>query len=165
MKLTAKLLKKLIQEELSKLQEDGHEDVSSARRKLKTTIEDASEILQSLESTPEQELPSWWMSKITIVGEYINKARDYLLVSGDSMTESYGDMFDPYNPEGHPEPDDLIKDPKLVKAGRYYWRANNLSKLLGTSFDDYIKSFDNDELRRFVNRMGDEASGRTSKPE
>ena len=71
----------------SSLQEDGHEDVSSARRKLKTTIEDASEILQSLESTPEQELPSWWMSKITIVGEYINKARDYLLVSGDTMTE------------------------------------------------------------------------------
>jgi len=87
MKLTAKLLKKLIQEELETIQEDGHEDVSSARRKLKTTIEDASEILQSLESTPEQELPSWWMSKITIVGEYINKARDYLLVSGDSMTE------------------------------------------------------------------------------
>ena len=163
MKLTAKLLKKLIQEELETIQEDGHEDVSSARRKLKTTIEDASEILQSLESTPEQELPSWWMSKITIVGEYINKARDYLLVSGDSMTESYGDMFDPYNPEGHPEPDDLKKDSKLVKAGRYYWRANNLSKLLGTSFDDYIKSFDNDELERFVNRMGDQASGRISK--
>ena len=87
MKLTKETLKQIIKEELDKLQEDGHEDVSSARRKLKTTIEDASEILQSLESTPEQELPSWWMSKITIVGEYINKARDYLLVSGDSMTE------------------------------------------------------------------------------
>jgi hypothetical protein len=105
MKLTKETLKQIIKEELDKLQEDGHEDVSSARRKLKTTIEDASEILQSLESTPEQELPSWWMSKITIVGEYINKARDYLLVSGDSMTESHGDMFDPYNPEGHPEPE------------------------------------------------------------
>ena len=87
MKLTKETLKQIIKEELDKLQEDGHEDVSSARRKLKTTIEDASEILQSLESTPEQELPSWWMSKITIVGEYINKARDYLLVSGDTMTE------------------------------------------------------------------------------
>ena len=87
MKLTKETLKQIIKEELEKLQEDGHEDVSSARRKLKTTIEDASEILQSLESTPEQELPSWCMSKITIVCEYINKARDYLLVSGDSMTE------------------------------------------------------------------------------
>ena len=87
MKLTKETLKQIIKEELGKLQEDGHEDVSSARRKLKTTIEDASEILQSLESMPEQELPSWWMSKITIVGEYINKARDYLLVSGDTMTE------------------------------------------------------------------------------
>ena len=87
MKLTKEQLTKIIKEELSKLQEDGHEEVSSARRKLKTTIEDASEILQSLESTPEQELPSWWMSKITIVGEYINKARDYLLVSGDTMAE------------------------------------------------------------------------------
>ena len=87
MKLTKEQILNIIKEELGKLQEDGHEDVSSARRKLKTTIEDASEILQSLESTPEQELPSWWMSKITIVGEYINKARDYLLVSGDTMTE------------------------------------------------------------------------------
>ena len=87
MKLTKETLKQIIKEELDKLQEDGHEDASSARRKLKTTIEDASEILQSLESTPEQELPSWWMSKITIVGEYINKARDYLLVSGDTMAE------------------------------------------------------------------------------
>jgi len=88
MKLTKEQIINIIKEELGSIMtEDGHEDVSSARRKLKTTIEDASEILQSLESTPEQELPSWWMSKITIVGEYINKARDYLLVSGDTMTE------------------------------------------------------------------------------
>ena len=45
MKLTKETLKQIIKEELGKLQEDGHEDVSSARRKLKTTIEDASEIL------------------------------------------------------------------------------------------------------------------------
>ena len=107
MKLTKEQLTKIIKEELSKLQEDGHEDVSSARRKLKTTIEDASEILQSLESAPEQELPSWWMSKITIVGEYINKARDYLLVSGDTMTEGYRDY----------DPDDEFTDSRTKSGG------------------------------------------------
>ena len=88
MKLTKDQLITIIKEEVARLSEDGHQDVPSARRKLKTTIEDASEILQALDSMPEQELPSWWMSKITIVSEYVNKARDYLLVSGDDMSES-----------------------------------------------------------------------------
>ena len=64
--------------------EDGHSDVPSARRKLKTTIEDAAQILQGLEQMEhEGELPSWWMGKITLAADYLNKARDYILVSGD----------------------------------------------------------------------------------
>ena len=66
------------------LQEDGHSDVPSARRKLKTTVEDAAEILQGLEQmSDEGELPSWWMGKVTLASDYLNKARDYLLVSGE----------------------------------------------------------------------------------
>ena len=65
-------LKKLIKE-------DGHTDVASAIRKLKTSIEDCQDILQKLEGMQEQPLPSWWSDKITLASNYLNKARDYLL--------------------------------------------------------------------------------------
>ena len=65
-------LKKLIKE-------DGHTDVPSAIRKLKTSIEDCQDILQKLEGMQEQPLPSWWSDKITLASNYLNKARDYLL--------------------------------------------------------------------------------------
>ena len=65
-------LKKLIKE-------DGHTDVPSAIRKLKTSIEDCQDILQKLEGMQEQPLPSWWTDKITLASNYLNKARDYLL--------------------------------------------------------------------------------------
>ena len=65
----------------SELNEDGHTDVPSAVRKLKTSMEDAMQILNALEGMPEAPLPSWWMSKITLAADYLNKSRDYLLVS------------------------------------------------------------------------------------
>ena len=65
-------LKKLIKE-------DGHTDVPSAIRKLKTSIDDCQDILQKLEGMQEQPLPSWWSDKITLASNYLNKARDYLL--------------------------------------------------------------------------------------
>ena len=65
-------LKKLIKE-------DGHTDVPSAIRKLKTSIEDCQDILQKLEGMQEQPLPSRWSDKITLASNYLNKARDYLL--------------------------------------------------------------------------------------
>ena len=65
----------------AELNEDGHTDVPSAVRKLKTSMEDAMEILNALEHMPDTELPSWWMSKITLAADYLNKSRDYLLVS------------------------------------------------------------------------------------
>jgi hypothetical protein len=46
-------------------------------------MEDAMEILSALEHMPDTELPSWWMSKITLAADYLNKSRDYLLVSED----------------------------------------------------------------------------------
>ena len=80
-------LKKILLEEYdATLKEDGHEDTSSAIRKLKTSIEDAGEILQGLQSH-HGDLPSWWMSKITLASDYLNKCRDYFLVSGDVMQE------------------------------------------------------------------------------
>ena len=61
------------------IQEDGHTDVPSAIRKLKTSIEDCQDILKKLEGMQEQPLPSWWSDKITLSANYLNKARDYIL--------------------------------------------------------------------------------------
>ena len=63
------------------LREDGHTDVASAVRQCKTTIEDASQMLSKLQGmSPEYDLPSWWMNKIAIAANSMNKLRDYLLV-------------------------------------------------------------------------------------
>ena len=62
------------------LNEDGHVDLPSAKRKLKLSIEDSQELLQQLESMDEEPtLPSWWMDKLTLASDYLNKARNYLL--------------------------------------------------------------------------------------
>tara|TARA_R110000796_G_scaffold153557_1_gene270106 strand:- start:92 stop:487 length:396 start_codon:yes stop_codon:yes gene_type:complete len=83
MKLTKSQLKQIIKEELSgTLQEDGHTDVPSAARKLKASVEDSMNILSILETHPDANLPSWWMSKITLASDYLNKARDYVLYDG-----------------------------------------------------------------------------------
>ena len=67
------------------IKEDGHTDVPSAIRKLKTSIEDANEIMNKLNSMSEEEsLPSWWSDKITLSANYLNKARDYILNSKES---------------------------------------------------------------------------------
>ena len=65
------------------LQEDGHQDVSSARRAMKTIIEDAGQMLQVLEQMEDQSLPTWWTNKMAVSSAYLNKLRDYLLVGGD----------------------------------------------------------------------------------
>ena len=67
--------------EVQSLKEDGHTDVASAVRQCKTAIEDASQMLSKLQGmSPEDSLPSWWMNKIAIAANNMNKLRDYLLV-------------------------------------------------------------------------------------
>ena len=88
MKITKSQLKQIIKEELeANINEDGHTDVPSAIRKLKTATEDAVQILQALEGRPDEKLPSWWMSKLTLASDYLNKARDYLIVPSETMEE------------------------------------------------------------------------------
>ena len=78
--------------EVGKLKEDGHTDVSSAVRQCKTAIEDASEMLSKLQGmNPEGDLPSWWMNKIAIAANSMNKLRDYLLVPS-TTTEDFADI-------------------------------------------------------------------------
>ena len=67
--------------EVQSLKEDGHTDVASAVRQCKTAIEDASQMLSKLQGMDsEGSLPSWWMNKIAIAADNMNKLRDYLLV-------------------------------------------------------------------------------------
>jgi len=69
------------------LNEDGHTDVPSAIRKIRTSVEDCNQILQQLQSmSDEQSLPSWWTDKITISADYLNKARDFILNPKESVS-------------------------------------------------------------------------------
>ena len=78
--------------EMSQIKEDGHTDVASAVRQCKTAIEDASEMLSKLQGmNPEGDLPSWWMNKIAIAANSMNKLRDYLLVPS-TANEDFADI-------------------------------------------------------------------------
>ena len=65
------------------LKESGHMDIPSAIRKCKVILDDADDILDKLGELQEVggELPSWWMDKITIAADYLNKADDYINTS------------------------------------------------------------------------------------
>ena len=65
------------------VKEDGHMDVPSAIRKCKLILDDADDILERLGDMDSADtLPSWWMDKITIAADYLNKADDYINTSG-----------------------------------------------------------------------------------
>ncbi len=71
-------------EEPMRLAEDGHEDSSSARRAMKTIIEDAGQMLQALEQM-DGHLPTWWTNKMAVAANNLNKMRDYLLVPSSEL--------------------------------------------------------------------------------
>ena len=80
-------------QENAQIDEDGHTDVASAVRQCKTTIEDAQDILQKLQTmNPEDSLPSWWTNKLAVVSSSINKMRDYLLVPSVSEEVELDEM-------------------------------------------------------------------------
>ena len=82
------------------LNEDGHSDVPSAVRAMKTIIEDAGQMLQALEQMGEGSLPTWWTNKMAVSASMMNKMRDYLLYP-KNMEEGFG--------EGEPAKDELSK--------------------------------------------------------
>ena len=84
--------KQTFKEALKQVREDGHTDVASAVRQCKTTIEDASQMLSKLQGmNSENDLPSWWMNKIAIAANSMNKLRDYLLVPS-TTSEDFDDI-------------------------------------------------------------------------
>ena len=96
--------------EVQSLKEDGHTDVASAVRQCKTAIEDASQMLSKLQGMDsEGSLPSWWMNKIAIAADNMNKLRDYLLVP--SVANEDFDQKDS-KPQGVDKTKDTISDLK-----------------------------------------------------
>ena len=70
------------------VKEDGHVDVASSIRKCKTSIEDASQIMNKLKTMdPEGSLPTWWTNKLAVACMSLNKLRDYILTSSESIQE------------------------------------------------------------------------------
>jgi hypothetical protein len=67
------------QQKEPELNEDGHDDVPSAVRAMKTMAEDALEMLDALEQM-DGTLPTWWTNKMAVSASMPNKMRDYLLV-------------------------------------------------------------------------------------
>ena len=70
------------------IKEDGHTDVASAKRKLKTSVEDIKDIYSKLKGMSDEEsLPSWWTDKITLSSNYLDKARDFIMNPTESVNE------------------------------------------------------------------------------
>lgn len=79
MKITKRKLKQIVREELEALNEDQYGDVSFSRRKLKLAHEDSESILQLLADKAEnEELPNWWIDKVSKAADYLNVCRDYI---------------------------------------------------------------------------------------
>jgi len=68
--------------------EDGHTDVASAKRKAMLVVDDANKLLNKLNGmNKEDSLPSWLSDKITLSADYLAKATDYLTNPVESIEE------------------------------------------------------------------------------
>jgi len=137
---------KTFREALQQVREDGHTDVASAVRQCKTAIEDASQMLSKLQGmNPEDSLPSWWMNKIAIAANSMNKLRDYLLI--------------PSTNEAKEEPEEEPKvEPKEDKsAGEVQALKNKIQQLeleLKIEKDKTVKPEPNPETGEIPLRTG-----------
>ena len=68
--------------------EDGHTDVASSKRKVMIMVDDSNKLLNKLNGmNKEDSLPSWWTDKITLSQNYLEKATNYLLNPVESVNE------------------------------------------------------------------------------
>ena len=69
--------------------EDGHTDVASAKRKAMLVVDDANKLLNKLNGmNKEDSLPSWLSDKITLSQNYLQKATDYITNPVESVNEA-----------------------------------------------------------------------------
>ena len=71
------------------INEDGHTDVASSKRKVMIMVDDSNKLLNKLNGmNKEDSLPSWWSDKITLSQNYLQKATNYLLNPVESVNEN-----------------------------------------------------------------------------
>jgi len=144
--------RKMLQEELdgkeSTLSEDGHVDAPSARRKLRTTMEDCADILMALDEHSDSHLPSWWMSKVVLAANYLNSARDYLVHSGEPAGQISEAVMMPMGRLGHFE-EEVIDEARYGGPGEMnkhgVFDAGYLSQQIESEIMDYIDNADRDQ--------------------
>jgi len=74
---------------LESINEDGHTDVASSKRKVMIMVDDSNKLLNKLNGmNKEDSLPSWWSDKITLSQSYLSKATDFLLNPVESVNEA-----------------------------------------------------------------------------
>ena len=82
------LVNKMENAQLENINEDGHTDVASSKRKVMLMVDDSNKLLNKLNGMNlEDSLPSWWTDKITLSQKYLAKATDYLLNPVESVNE------------------------------------------------------------------------------
>jgi hypothetical protein len=138
-----------------KVNEDGHIDVPSAVRKLKLSIEDSQQMLEKLSTmSPEDSLPAWWMDKISIASNNLNKSRDYLLTSGEVTEASYAGTIAPpkfSSPEAKKIIDGALKNySKELRKLQYKVVKDWMSKAKSGVIDffDLVRGFQSGDASR-----------------
>ena len=77
--------------QLENINEDGHTDVASSKRKVMIMVQDSNKLLNKLNGmNKEDSLPSWWTDKITLSQNYLAKATDYITNPVESVNEGKG---------------------------------------------------------------------------
>ena len=85
------LVNKMENAQLENINEDGHTDVASSKRKVMIMVDDSNKLLNKLNGmNKEDSLPSWWSDKITLSQNYLEKATNYLLNPVESVNEGKG---------------------------------------------------------------------------
>ena len=85
------LVNKMENAQLENINEDGHTDVASSKRKVMIMVQDSNKLLNKLNGmNKEDSLPSWWTDKITLSQNYLAKATDYITNPVESVNEGKG---------------------------------------------------------------------------
>ena len=106
------------------INEDGHTDVASSKRKVMIMVDDSNKLLNKLNGmNKEDSLPSWWSDKITLSQNYLEKATNYLLNPVESVNEDVFAIVDKFNQSKQDYDQVYFKDNNLNKV------KNHLKKL------------------------------------
>ena len=84
-----KAFKQALKDMSENINEDGHTDVASSKRKVMIMVDDSNKLLNKLNGmNKEDSLPSWWTDKITLSQNYLEKATNYITNPVESINEN-----------------------------------------------------------------------------